>query len=147
MSKTKTLFTMALLVLLGSMGAAQAENELYEVKVFTTPAVGARAGGEDEMSGGVLLNFTPNPSSSTSRSLSITPSLSQADIPSGTQPSTTGDGLTTSLGTTVVGEAEEEDNDDNGTITITAISAGSNLLIRGVMLDVSGASGNSHCNG
>ena len=61
MSKTKTLFTMALLVLLGSVGAAQAQNLLYEVKLFTTPAVGARAGGEDEMSGGVLLNFTPMP--------------------------------------------------------------------------------------
>ena len=40
------------------------------------------------------------------------------------------------------GTAEEEDNDDNGTITITRIGAGSsNLLIRGVMLDVSDASG------
>ena len=79
MSKTKTLFTMALLVLLGSMGAAQAQNLLYEVKLFTTPAVGARAGGEDEMSGGVLLNFDPDAlRTTTSRSLSITPSLSQA---------------------------------------------------------------------
>ena len=34
MSKTKTLFTVALLVLLGSMGAAQAQF-LYEVNLFT----------------------------------------------------------------------------------------------------------------
>ena len=44
MSKTKTLFTVALLVLLGSMGAAQAQNIFYEVKLFTTP--------EDYVTGG-----------------------------------------------------------------------------------------------
>ena len=140
MSKTKTLFTMALLVLLGSVGAAQAENILYEVKLFTTPAVGARAGGEDEMSGGVLLNFTPNPSRD---DITVTLDYSvplAGDITSG-QFSSTSEGLTTSLATTVEGEAEEEDNDDNGTITITEIGDGSNLLIRGVMLDVSDASG------
>ena len=43
MSKTKTLFTMALLVLLGSMGAAQAQN-FAEVKLFTTRPP-ARTGG------------------------------------------------------------------------------------------------------
>ena len=38
--------------------------------------------------------------------------------------------------------AENEDNDDNGTITIDPGSgAGTNLLIQGVMLDVSGADG------
>ena len=63
MSKTKTLFTMASLVLLGSMGAVQAQNRLYEIKLFTTPSPAARAGGENERSGGVLLNFTPQPSS------------------------------------------------------------------------------------
>ena len=139
MSTTKTLSTMALLVLLGSMGAAQAQNLLYEVKLFTTPAVGARAGGEDEMSGGVLLNFTPNPSSDITVTLDYSVPLA-GDIASAGF-SSTSDGLTTSLSTTVEGEAEEEDNDDNGTITITNIGNGSNLLIRGVMLDVSGASG------
>ena len=44
MSKTKRLFTMALLVLLGSMGAAQAQN-FAEVKLFTTPADFRTGGG------------------------------------------------------------------------------------------------------
>ena len=38
--------------------------------------------------------------------------------------------------------AENEDNDGNGTITIDPpMDAGLNLLIQGVMLDVSGADG------
>ena len=42
----------------------------------------------------------------------------------------------------VTGMAENEDNDDNGTITIVAgANAGQNLLIEGVKLDVSGAAG------
>ena len=56
MSKTKTLFTMALLVLLGSMGAAQAQN-FAEVKLFTTPEDYAREGGKNEAAGSILLNF------------------------------------------------------------------------------------------
>ena len=55
MSKTKTLFTMALLVLLGSMGAAQAQ-EFAEVKLFTTPEPFAREGGKNEAAGSILLN-------------------------------------------------------------------------------------------
>ena len=55
MSKTKTLFTMALLVLLGSMGAAQAQN-FSEVKLFTTPEDFAREGGKNEAAGSILLN-------------------------------------------------------------------------------------------
>ena len=43
MRKNQTLFTMALLVLLGSMGAAQAQN-FYEVKLFHHPG-GLRTGG------------------------------------------------------------------------------------------------------
>ena len=45
MSKTKTLFTMALLVLLGSMGAAQAQNLLYEVKLYSPHRPPLRPGG------------------------------------------------------------------------------------------------------
>ena len=45
----------------------------------------------------------------------------------------------------VEGMAENDDNDDNGTITITGFPDDNgqllNLLIRGVMLDVSDASG------
>ena len=55
MSKTKTLFTMALLVLLGSMGAAQAQD-FAEVKLFTTPEDFAREGGKNEAAGSILLN-------------------------------------------------------------------------------------------
>ena len=58
MSKTKTLFTVALLVLLGSMGAAQAQSLLYEVNVYTTPTAAARTGGENEASGVVWLGFS-----------------------------------------------------------------------------------------
>ena len=57
MSKTKTLFTMALLVLLGSMGAAQAQD-FAEVKLFTTPEPFAREGGKNEAAGSILLNST-----------------------------------------------------------------------------------------
>ena len=138
MSKTKTLFAMALVALLGSMGAAQAQNVLYEVKLFTTPAAAARAGGEDEMSGGVLLNFTPNVTNALTVTLDYSVPLA-GDIDSGSV-SPGEEGLTTSLGTTLVGSAENDDNDGNGTITITSIANGANLLIRGVMLDVSDAS-------
>ena len=55
MRKNQTLFTMALLVLLGSMGAAQAQN-FAEVKLFTTPAEFAREGGKNEAAGSILLN-------------------------------------------------------------------------------------------
>ena len=55
MRKNQTLFTMALLVLLGSMGAAQAQD-FAEVKLFTTPADFAREGGKNEAAGSILLN-------------------------------------------------------------------------------------------
>ena len=57
MRKNQTLFTMALLVLLGSMGAAQAQN-FAEVKLFTTPEAFAREGGKNEAAGSILLNTT-----------------------------------------------------------------------------------------
>ena len=141
MRKTQTRITLLVMALLALLVApvAQAQNLLYEVKVFTTPAVGARAGGENEMSGGVLLNFTPNPSSDITVTLDY--SVPLAGDRDDSSASSTSEGLTTSLNTMVEGEAENDDNDGNGTITITDITAGPNLLIRGVMLDVSGASG------
>ena len=47
MSKTKTLFTMALLVLLGLMGAAQAQlnNTFVTAEMVTQPRTAARMGG------------------------------------------------------------------------------------------------------
>ena len=59
MSKTKTLFTMALLVLLGLMGAAQAQDMLYEVKVFTTPNPPPGREAKVRCPVSILLNFTP----------------------------------------------------------------------------------------
>ena len=58
MSKTKTLFTVALLVLLGSMGAAQAQNIFVTVEMVTQPRTAARMGGENEISGSVWLTFS-----------------------------------------------------------------------------------------
>ena len=60
MSKTKTLFTVALLVLLGSMGAAQAqENNIFvTAEMVTQPRPAARMGGTSEMSGSVWLTFS-----------------------------------------------------------------------------------------
>ena len=57
MRKNQTLFTMALLVLLGSMGAAQAQG-FAEVKLFTTPMEYAREGGKNEAAGSILLNVS-----------------------------------------------------------------------------------------
>ena len=45
MSKTKTLFTMALLVLLGSMGAAQARTELRRGQAVYHPGALRTGGG------------------------------------------------------------------------------------------------------
>ena len=144
MRKNRTLFTMALLVLLGSMGAVQAQSRLYEVKVYTTPAPGAREGGQNEMSGGVWLNFSPQPAQDLIK-VTLDYSVPLAgDIMSGAVTNVNAEGLRTSFPTNVEGEAENADNDDNGTITITDINATGdiqNLVIGGVMLDVSGASG------
>ena len=59
MSKTKTLFTMALLVLLGSMGAAQAQNFAHVNRAGLpnpNPPPGWVA--ESEMSGSIWLTFS-----------------------------------------------------------------------------------------
>ena len=55
MSNTKIFLTLALLVLLGSMGAAQAQD-FSEVKLFATPEDYAREGGKNEAAGSILLN-------------------------------------------------------------------------------------------
>ena len=142
MSKTKTLFTMALLVLLGSMGAAQAQN-FSEVKLFTTPEAFAREGGKNEAAGSILLN------SSAADALGVEGAMIMLhfSVPLAADIAEIGDadgGVTVAgdPGAAVTGMAENEDNDGNGTITIDPGSAaGLNLLIQGVMLDVSGADG------
>ena len=144
MSKTKTLFTMALLVLLGSMGAAQAQN-FAEVKLFTTPEDFAREGGKNEAAGSILLNSSDDaalraPDAMIMLHFSVPLA---ADIDATTQGVTaTAVTVTGDTGAAVTGMAENEDNDGNGTIMIDpGNNAGQNLLIQGVKLDVSGADG------
>ena len=150
MRKNQTLFTMALLVLLGSMGAAQAQEidaNFAEVKLFTTPEPFAREGGKNEAAGSILLSASGGGYPRWIRAtimLHFSVPLA-ADITETTQrrPVTVLQGIATA---TVTGMAENEDNDGNGTITIANITpgdmaAGPNLLIQGVMLDVSGADG------
>ena len=142
MSKTKTLFTMALLVLLGSMGAAQAQN-FSEVKLFTTPEDYAREGGKNEAAGSILLNTSDRAAINASTIMLEFSVPLAADIDSGTV-NDSGMGVTlTGAGATLVGTAEDDDdNDGNGTIMFSSITGiGDNLLIQGVKLDVSGADG------
>ena len=141
MSKAKTLFTMALLVLLGSMGAAQAQN-FAEVKLFTTPEDFAREGGKNEAAGSILLNSSAEAAIRADGamielhfSVPLAADIAATDTDTGV--TVTGD-----TGAEVTGMAENEDNDGNGTITIDPTSgAAQNLLIQGVKLDVSGADG------
>ena len=146
MSKAKTLFTMALLVLLGSMGAAQAQN-FAEVKLFTTPEDFAREGGKNEAAGSILLNSSAEAALRADGAMIML----HFSVPLAADIDTISQGVTTRLpavtvtGDTtavVTGMAENEDNDGNGTIMIDPTgSAGQNLLIQNVMLDVSGADG------
>ena len=144
MSKTKTLFTMALLVLLGSMGAAQAQN-FAEVKLFTTEEDFAREGGKNEAAGQILLNSSAEAALRAEGAMIMlhfsVPLAADIDATTqaveATQVTVTGD-----TGAVVTGMAENEDNDGNGTITIDPTGgAGQNLLIEGVKLDVSDADG------
>ena len=136
MSKTKTLFTMALLVLLGSMGAVQAQNTFVTTEMVTQSRTAARMGGESEMSGSVWLTF------STADAIGNTTVTLHYSTPlAGDMPSSSGTEFT-SAAATVVGTAENSDNDDNGTVVVNSIAGGTTtLVIRNVMLDVSGASG------
>ena len=145
MRKNQTLFTMALLVLLGSMGAAQAQDANFaEVKLFTTPMEYAREGGKDEAAGSILLN------ASAANAIQAATIMLHFSVPLAADIAETTNGvesdenveITGSTDDVVTGIAEDEDNDGNGTITIDPGSnAQVNLLIQGVMLDVSGADG------
>ena len=139
MRKTQTLFTVALLVLLGSMGAAQAQNGniFVTAEMVTQPRVGARMGGESEMSGSVWLTF------STADAIGRTTVTLHYSVPLAKESIDSLDGMgVTSAEATVVGTAENEANDDNGTVVVSLIQGmNTTLVIRNVMLDVSGASG------
>ena len=121
MSKTKTLFTMvtmALLVLLGSMGAAQAQ-EFSEVKLFTTPEPFAREGGKNEAAGSILLNINGSQAiQDATIMLHFSVPLAADIVAKGTEGEDGGVTVTGDTDATVTGMAENEDNEDNGTITI-----------------------------
>ena len=123
MSNTKTFLTLALLVLLGSMGAAQAQN-FAEVKLFTTPEDYAREGGKNEAAGSILLNSSDAEAiQATGATIMLHFSVPlAADIDSRHFSTTTDDGGVTVTGdtnATVTGMAEDDDdNDGNGTIMI-----------------------------
>ena len=57
MSKTKAFLTLSLLVLLGSMGAAQAQTTLAKVTLLTATERAAREGGKQEAAGDVFLDI------------------------------------------------------------------------------------------
>ena len=151
MRNNQTLFTMALLVLLGSMGAAQAQN-FAEVKLFTTPAKFAREGGKNEAAGSILLHTSAQMALEAAAGATIMLRFSvplAADITETPFVSNTNaaGGVTVTGGTaTVAGIAENDnDNDGNGTIELSVVAfttnENNNLLIQGVMLDVSGTDG------
>ena len=93
----------------------------------------------------VLLNFDPMPSNQDFLTATLKYSAPLAnDIGLEASPMVTGSmtSPSTSIDAAVWGVAEDEDNNDNGTITISAFGGTTvNLLVRDVMLDVSAASG------
>ena len=134
MRKNLTLFTM---VLLGSMAAAQAQNNTFvTTEMVTQPRTAARMGGESEMSGSVwLTSSTGDAAARTTFTLHYSAPLAED------MASSTGTAFT-SANATVVGTAENDDNDGNGTVVVSGIpAANTTLVVRNVILDVSGASG------
>ena len=135
MRKYQTLL-MALALFLCSAVAAQAQNVFVVTEMVTQPQTAARMGGENEMAGSVWLTFsTAEAIGNTTVTLHYSVPLA-ADMPSE-------DGATfTSASATVVGTAEHDDNDGNGHVEVNSIAVNTTtLVIRNVMLDVSGASG------
>ena len=125
----KKLNILAITALVLGLGAVAQAQTFSEIKLFTTPA-SARAGGEHEVSGDILLGFTNDEAVATITLHYSVPLAEGAAATFGTDLS----------GTPVLTE-ENEDNDDNGTIVISDLTgAGNNMLISGVKLDVSGAS-------
>ena len=142
MRKNQTLF-MALALFLCSAVTAQAQN-FAEVKLFTTPADFAREGGKNEAAGSILLNSSdcygsPGRWRNDHAAFLRSPCGRYSRLNDTRDVTVTGEDTDAA----VTGMAENDDNDGNGTIMIgpTRIGAGQNLLIQGVMLDVSGADG------
>ena len=153
MRKNQTLFTMALLVLLGllgSMGAAQAQG-FAEVKLFTTPMEYAREGGKNEAAGSILLNVSDDATDPLMKAFRVNGAMIMLhfSVPLAANIDITTQGVSATavkvIGTEdalVTGMAEDDDNDGNGTIMIDpGAPTRQNLLIQGVKLDVSSADG------
>ena len=140
MSKTKTLFTMALLVLLGSMGAVQAQDgddNYVVIEMATQPNPAARMGGVNEMSGSIWLTFS---TSAAGGEVIVTLKYS---VPLAEAITLDNSDMFTSVMADVMGTPENADNDGNGTVVISGLEGDmvTTLVIRNVMLDVSSASG------
>ena len=133
MRKTQTLFTVALLVLLGSMGAAQAQ--IARIALLTQPEPAAREGGKNEKAGTVWLD------------IDVTGSLEEA-VASFTLTYSSPLAAGLMLGTEDINNAALDPDDlghAGGTIKITptdtTMTGRTAILVEGVRLDVSQASG------
>ena len=136
MRKNQTLLIAGIL-LLASTAVAQAQNNFVVAEMVTQPEPAARMGGENEESGSVWLTFsTDDAIDNTTVTLYYSVPLAE-DMPSASGTDNT------SAASTVAGTAEDDDdNDGNGTVVVNSIAVGTTtLVIRNVMLDVSGASG------
>ena len=136
MRKNQTLI-IAVALFLCSAVTAQAQNTFVVVELVTQPEPAARMGGENEMSGSAWLTFsTADAIANTTVTLYYSvPLAGDMELATGTD--------NTSASSTVVGTAEDgDDNDGNGTVVVNSIAGDTTtLVIRNVMLDVSAASG------
>ena len=133
MSKTKTLFTVALLILLGSMGMAQAQ--IARVELLTGVEAAAREGGKVEAAGDVFLDIEATGDvidSITSFTLTYSVPLAAG---------TDTDSITLSTGSAVALTADDIDV-AKGTIKITPSGQNDQLIsVSTLNLDVSDATG------
>ena len=121
MSKTKTLFTVALLVLLGSMAAAQAQT-IARVTFLTATEIAAREGGKNEDAGDAFLDIDGVVASIAGYTLTY--SVPVAALPDG-----------------ITGYLEDESNLEEGLVAFDAPTGANDtvIAITGVTVDVSAA--------
>ena len=138
MKKLNILVITALVLGLGV--AAQAQNTFVTTEMVIDSNDAARMGGESEESGSIWLTF------STAEAIARTTVTLDYSVPLAGDITVTNDTTYTSVSTDVAGTAKNDaprgGNDGNGTVVVSSIPAGTTtLVIRSVMLDVSGASG------
>ena len=128
MSNTKTFLTLSLLILLGSMGASPGAGREVTRFEYTTPTPAAREGGKSEAGGAVFLTFSLLNEASDElqpqRFRSFSAPLKKVRLTTGWTAGYTP--LTCSMVADGFGTREcrwkpNDDNDDNGTITIERI--------------------------